>query len=138
VSTRIFLDTLFVVALVNQRDQHHVRATQLADRYEGRQFLVTDAVLLEIGNALARNFKEQAIKVLDDLLTSDDVQVVHLTPALFDAAYSLFRRHRDKSWGLVDCVSFVAMTQEGVTESLTFDQHFSQAGFQTLMRDTGL
>lgn len=54
-SNQIFVDTLFVVALINQRDQYHQQASELADRFEGHPLLVTDAVLLEIGNALSRS-----------------------------------------------------------------------------------
>jgi uncharacterized protein len=61
---RVFVDTSFIVALVNEKDQHHARAAELAALFDGYPLLTTDAVLLEIGNALARNFKEQAVKCL--------------------------------------------------------------------------
>lgn len=57
-SSRIFIDTLFVIALINRRDQYHKQASELADKFEGDPLLVTDAVLLEIGNALARSHKQ--------------------------------------------------------------------------------
>jgi hypothetical protein len=57
------------------------------------------------------------------------VTVVTLTPDLFESAFDLYRRHTDKQWGLVDCVSFVVMRQTGLTTALAFDQHFVQAGF---------
>jgi predicted nucleic acid-binding protein len=135
VSTQIFIDTLFVVALINRRDQHHQRATTLTDQLEGRQFLTTDAVLLEIGNALARNYKPQAIQVIDRFLSSDDIELVRLTPPLFEAAYTLYRTHLDKECGLVDSISFVVMRQAGIQEALTFDHQFIQAGFRALMRE---
>jgi len=47
----------------------------------------------------------------------------------------LYRQHRDKSWGLTDCVSFVLMRQEGIAETLTADVHFRQAGFKALLLD---
>jgi predicted nucleic acid-binding protein len=92
-------------------------------------------VLLEIGNALARNFKRQAIEVIDDLLGSSEVEIVRLNPQLFDRAYALYKQYQDKEWGLLDCVSFVVMRDAGVNNALTFDQHFAQAGFQALMRE---
>lgn len=55
--------------------------------------------------------------------------MVHLTPELFESAFSLYRRHTDKQWGLVDCVSFIVMGRMGLTTALAFDQHFVQAGF---------
>ena len=123
-SKAIFLDTLFFVALVNDRDQYHDRADAFPPGLSGRQFLTTDAVLLGIGNSLARAFKTRAIEIIDYLLTSDDVKVVRLTPTLFDEGFALYRKHRDKEWGLVDCISFVVMRQAGVVEALTFDQYF--------------
>ncbi len=59
---------------------------------------------------------------------------MRLTPQLFEQAFNLYKTHEDKAWGLVDCISFVVMKQTGMTQALTFDQHFVQAGFQALMR----
>ena len=52
---RVFVDTSFVVALVSEKDQHHTRASKLAEMFDGQPLITTDAVLLEVGNALARN-----------------------------------------------------------------------------------
>jgi predicted nucleic acid-binding protein len=134
VPDRTFIDTLFVVALVNHRDQYHQRAAELADRFEGSTFLTTDGVLLEIGNALARNYKQQAIEIIEHFLSSQDVEVARLTPELFGEAFALFKTHQDKEWGLVDCISFTVMRKTGARNALTFDQHFVQAGFKALMQ----
>lgn len=134
-SKTTFIDTLFVVALINQRDQFHSRAVELAERFEGQPFLITDAVLVEIGNALARNYKPQAIETIDHFLSSEDVELVRLTSTLFTEAFTLYRTHRDKEWGMTDCISFVVMRQKGVYDALTFDQHFVQAGFRALMQE---
>ena len=134
-SDRVFVDTLFIVALINQRDAYHAQASELAKLYDGQPVITTDVVLLEIGNALARNFKQQAIEVIDNLLSSDETRIVRLDPQLFDRAYSLYKQYQDKEWGLIDCISFVVMRDSGVNDALTFDQHFIQAGFQALMRE---
>jgi predicted nucleic acid-binding protein len=60
---QIFIDTSFIVALINERDQYHARAVKLADRYDGQSLIVTDAVLLEVGNALSHGYKLEAIQV---------------------------------------------------------------------------
>ena len=133
--SKIFVDTLFVIALINRRDQYHQQATGLADMLEGYPLLVTDAVLLEIGNALARGYKKEAVEVIEQFLSSDEVEIVRLTPELFEEAFALYKSYQDKDWGLVDCISFVVMRQAGVREALTFDRHFVQAGFQVLMQE---
>ncbi|MBN3881031.1 MAG: type II toxin-antitoxin system VapC family toxin [Nostoc sp. JL23] len=131
---KIFVDTLFVVALINQRDQYHQRASELADSLETQLLITTDAVLLEIGNALARNYKNEAVEIIEHFFGSDEVEIVRLTPELFAQAFTLYKTHQDKAWGLVDCISFVVMKQAEVSQALTFDRHFVQAGFQALMR----
>jgi predicted nucleic acid-binding protein len=133
VPNRIFIDTLFVVALINPRDQYHAKAVALATNYEASQLLTTDAVLLEIANGLARNYKEEAIEIIEDFFASEEVEIVRLNSQLFERAFDLYKRYKDKSWGLIDCVSFIVMTDAGITEALTFDQHFEQAGFTALM-----
>ena len=130
----MFVDTQYVIALTNRRDQHHDRASVLSDEHDSAALIPTDAVLLEIGNALARGFRNAAVEVIRRFLDAGNVQIVRLTADLFDRAFALFRAHQNKEWGLIDCVSFVAMCDAGVTEALTFDQHFVQAGCRALMR----
>ncbi|HEV7669508.1 MAG TPA: PIN domain-containing protein [Thermoanaerobaculia bacterium] len=130
--TRLFVDTSFVIALINKRDRNHEQATRLAAEYGSRRLLTTDAILLEIGNALARSFKPQAVEVIEHFLTSADVEVVRLDAETFESAFDLYRSHRDKSWGLIDCHSFVVMRQAKVENALDFDVHFGQAGFRSV------
>ena len=111
---RVFIDTSFVVALVNEKDQHHQRASELADLFDGYPLITTDAILLEVGNALARNFKEQASETIEDFLTSDEVEIVNLDATLFHSAFELYRAHQDKTWGMTDCISFVVMQERGI------------------------
>ena len=106
----------------------------MADKLAGQPLLITDAVLLEIGNALARNYKAEASEIIDDFFRAEEVELVRLTPALFNAGFALYQQYQDKAWGLVDCISFSVMRQYHVIEALTFDQHFVQAGFHALMR----
>lgn len=127
---RLFVDTGYILALVNENDQHHAEALALSERFDGHAIVVTDAVLLEIGNALSRIDRSSAVQIIDGLRSGADTSVVHLTPELFAAALDLYRRHADKQWGLVDCLSFVVMRRMQLTTALAFDQHFVQAGFR--------
>ena len=130
--SQAFLDTGFVIALINERDQYHQQALDLADIYEQYLLVITDAVFLEIANALSRNYKQEAIQVIEELNSSENVEVVRLMPELFERAFDLYKKRQDKSWGLVDCLSFIIMQDQNINFALSFDQHFIQAGFQLL------
>ena len=123
-----------MVALVNKNDQNHRFAWDLSRQYSGKRLVTTDAILLEIGNALSRNFKRESVEIIEEFLTSDDVQVIHLHPQLFRKAFDLYKSRSDKLWGLIDCVSFVVMKEIGITDALSADKHFEQAGFNILIK----
>jgi len=133
---KIFIDTSFVIATTNARDRHYRKARELAASLKTMQFLTTEVVLIEIGNSFARGFREDATAIINEFLNSENVEVVRLTQDLFEKAFGLYQSHRDKDWGLGDCISFVAMRQAGVQDALTHDHHFVQAGFHALMRET--
>ncbi len=129
---QIFIDTGFIIALVSERDDYHQQALELADMLETAYLITTDAVLLEIGNGLSRQYKQEAIQIIDGFITSENVEVVELTPELFIKAFAKYRNYQDKQWGLVARLSFVVMWDRGISKVLTFDRHFAQAGFQVL------
>jgi predicted nucleic acid-binding protein len=47
----------------------------------------------------------------------------------FRRALEIYEKYDDKTWGLVDCMSFIVMGEHGLTDVLTFDADFSAAGF---------
>ena len=93
--------------------------------------------MINIINGLlsSRSYKQEAVEIIEQFLAAEEVEVIHLTPRLFAQAFTLYKTHQDKTWGLVDCLSFIVMREAGVGQALTFDHHFVQAGFQALMRE---
>ncbi len=130
---KLFIDTAFVAALINKKDQYHKQALVLSKKYENVLMVSTDVVLFEIGNALAKNYKKEAVKIIQIFCSSDEITVVKLNPALFKKAFDIYKRYDDKGWGMVDCLSFVVMRENNITDVLTCDKHFEQAGFNALM-----
>ena len=129
---RIFLDTSFVIALINEKDQYHDQAEAWSFRFANSALLTTGAVLLEIGNAMARDFRAEALSIIRVLSRSSRVEIVEIDSNLMEKGLAVYEKYADKRWGLVDCVSFVVMREAGVTQALTFDQDFEQAGFTVL------
>lgn len=136
--SEIFLDTAYAIALSAPTDAHHERAILLAGRLEveGTRLVTTQAVLLEIGNALSRlRYRKAAVELLDSLHQDPSVEVVPFTERLYEEAFRLFRERQDKEWSLTDCLSFVIMQERGLASALTTDEHFHQAGFRVLLRE---
>jgi predicted nucleic acid-binding protein len=134
----VFLDTAYAIALSAPADQLHESAVRLAERIEAENvsLVTTRAVALEIGNALSKlKYRRAAVELLASLEDDPSVEVVPLSEGLYGQAYQLFRGRADKEWGLTDCVSFVVMRERGLTEALTADEHFQQAGFRALLRE---
>jgi predicted nucleic acid-binding protein len=135
-SREVFLDTSYAIASVAPRDRHFARAQLLADHLELQRtrFVTTQAVILEIGNALARSrYRHTAVTLIGQLRADPDVEILPLNEDLLDAGVQLFQSRPDKEWGLIDCLSFVVMRERGLTDALTADDHFRQAGFRALL-----
>ncbi len=134
----VFLDAAYAIALAAPSDQLHARAVALAEQLEADQtrLVTTQAVLLEIGNALSKQrHRAAAVQLLSSLQVDPSVEVVVLSTELCAKAFDLYRGRPDKEWGLIDCVSFVVMETRGIAEALTADEHFEQAGFRALLRE---
>jgi len=135
----VFLDTSFIVALENNRDPHHTKAKKL-DRKLLKQkatFLLHSGVLLEIGDGFARlERRRKGIELLRRFRREAGYLIMPITSALQEEAEMLYSERQDKEWGVTDCVSFVLMRSEGITDALTADIHFRQAGFNALLLDS--
>lgn len=132
----IFLDAAYVIALSSPKDQYHNRAKLIAEQLEvdGSRMITTRAVILEIGNALSKQqYREAAIELLDSLEEDSNVEIIPLTENLYRRGFQLFRERSDKEWGITDCLSFVIMKDRNLTDALTTDEHFKQAGFRILL-----
>lgn len=133
----IFLDTSFSIATAIVKDEFHERAIHLAKKIEAEdtQIITTQAIILEIGNALSKSkYRQSAVGIIQRLESDSNVSIISLTDELYAAAFELFSNRTDKEWGLVDCVSFVVMRERKITAALTADEHFVQAGFRALLR----
>jgi predicted nucleic acid-binding protein len=75
------------------------------------------------------------VQAADVIRHRNDFHVVSFIEAEFPAALDLFRRRSDKNWSLTDCSSFLIMQKMAISEALTYDLHFEQAGFRALLRD---
>ena len=133
-----FLDTSYAIALSSPADDYHNKAVVIAQQLKASKTLLitTRAIILEIGNALSKQkYRSKSIKLLSSLENDKMVIIIPLSETLYQRAFQLYCRRKDKNWGIVDCISFIVMEDRKITEALTTDIHFQQAGFQALLRD---
>jgi predicted nucleic acid-binding protein len=129
----VFADTTYWIALVVKQDQYHECAQRWSLRITGR-ITTTAAVLLETANALARpSWRAAAVDLMDHLQQRADVSIVALSADLWQRGWDLYRSRTDKAWSLTDCVSFLVMQDSRLTDALTADEHFLQAGFRAVL-----
>lgn len=132
--SRVFADTFYFLAVLNRRDPAHEPAlTFYGD--SAFQFVTTEWVLTEVADATAEPGLRAGFKSFFELLENDgQVKVIPANHELFRRGLTLYFQRPDKTWSLTDCISFVVMTDEGLTEALTGDRDFEQAGFTALLR----
>lgn len=133
---RMLLDTAFVQALLNRRDQYHSRARALLPRVrEAAEVWVTEAVLVEVGNAMSAFDRVAAARFISQCYQTPNMRVVSVDSSLLRRALQLYRARHDKLWGLTDCISFVVMEEHGLSAAVTTDAHFHQAGYWALLAE---
>jgi len=131
-----FLDTNGWLALLNSSDALHSLAettwTGLLKR--GYSVVLTEWIIAETGNGLARtSARKQLSRAVGMIRSSPRARLISISGQLFQRSLDLYASRPDKTWGLVDCASFLVMQDEGIHEAFTNDRHFEQAGFSCLL-----
>lgn len=130
----VFADAFYFVARLNRRDQHHDRVVAFA-RTLRAHLLTTDWILIEVADALAESESRGRLReFILHLRASPACEVIPASRELLDRALEMYHQHSDKHWTLTDCASFVVMRERGLSEALTGDHHFQQAGFTALFK----
>ena len=89
----LFIDTSYILALLNAQDEFHRQAVSLAAQIDG-SLMTTEAVLTEIANALAKpQWRALAIDTINNLRDDNDVEVVSISPKLFSTAMEFYAWH---------------------------------------------
>jgi predicted nucleic acid-binding protein len=74
-------------------------------------------------------------ELYQDLAKERRVTIVPAAQDLFEQGIELFAKRPDKEWSLTDCISFIVMQEYELTDAVTADHHFEQAGFRILLED---
>jgi predicted nucleic acid-binding protein len=136
---KLFVDANYLIALLNPRDELHEKAKSVSAGLGQSRLVTSEMILAEVlafyadkGAPLREAAADTACRLCDD----PNATVMPQTSLLFQEALGYYRALKDKEWSLVDCASMLIMRSEGISEALTHDHHFEQAGFKALLRDS--
>lgn len=130
----VFLDTGAIYALADANDRDHA-AVRAVYHDQERTFILHDLILVEAFSLLTKRLhKQAALRTVSAFRMSPRVEKVPLTPDLLDAGWERCRRFADKEWDWIDCLSFELMEWRRISEALSLDRHFAQAGFTLLVQ----
>ena len=132
-----FMDTAFLIALIDRSDKYHNIAVECYRKLiqENWSVVVTEAILIEMGNGLSElKWRQTAWQWITGIQKSKSIfEVVPVTTEIVRKAIELYGSRLDKEWGLTDCISFIIMKERSLNFALTVDHHFEQAGFAIFM-----
>jgi predicted nucleic acid-binding protein len=132
--TGVFADTVYYLALLNASDGLHAKVVALTSTAPVPQ-VTTTWVLTEVLDAFSPiETRRWAAQFVRDLTADARVVVVPASPELFEAGLRHYEERPDKGWSLTACISFIVMEQRGLTDALSADHHFEQAGYRLMLK----
>lgn len=137
--SKLFVDTSGWGNLVDRSQPFHSLAATLyrLARQQNHKIITTNYIMAELVALLTsplRLTRPQIITFVESLRQSPYIEILHIDAETDTKAWQLLSSREDKNWSLVDCSSFVVMQQKNITEALTNDYHFEQAGFVRLLK----
>jgi predicted nucleic acid-binding protein len=134
---RLFVDTFYLIALSNPRDQWHQRVVVFSQSLTDYRLYTVEEVLAEFltfCSTAGTHIRAEAVRTVRDALYDPQWTVFPQSHTSFLEALSLYESRPDKEYSLTDCVSMQTMRREGMAEVLSNDHHFTQEGFRIMFR----
>lgn len=129
----VFVDASAFVALNNLGDAHAKASWRIFEKLqkESTHLTTTNFVIAEALTVISlRAGRANAIDFGRTVMA--DVEVIRITEMEEALAFERFADISQKDVSFVDCLSFVACEQRGITDVFTFDKDFAKQGFKLI------
>ncbi|AFY79935.1 type II toxin-antitoxin system VapC family toxin [Oscillatoria acuminata] len=135
----VFVDTSGWANLFIKTEPDHPYAVEWFTQARQQKYLMVTSnyIVLELVallNSPLRVPRPQIFQYIDAIHSAPYLQLVRVNQQIENAAWELLKKRLDKTWSLVDATSFIIMQQLEITNALTSDHHFDQAGFVRLLK----
>ncbi len=133
---RVFADTYYWIALLNDRDQGHAAAMAISQTLSQATVVRTQEALSEVPTYFCehgRHVRQTVTAFVRNILNDPAITVRPQSTQSFLDGLALNEARPDKGYSLADWISMLAMRQEAIADVLTDDDHFTQEGFTVLL-----
>jgi predicted nucleic acid-binding protein len=125
----ILLDTSFIVAFYNTRDENHQKAVRVMEEIVKEKYgevLITDYIFDESITVIFIRLKSlsKAVKIGEAIIKS--AEIVEIGKSLFDKAWKMFKRQKKTKFSFTDCTTIAVMEDKSIKNIATFDEDFKK------------
>ena len=132
-SQPVFVDASAWVAIANRKDRNHKEAVRIFRRLlssSTRLIATTWTAYEALTIVKSRLGFSQAERLWARIKSRSVVDLIRIDDQIDSDALELFWRHKDKTWGVVDCSSLIVMEIVGCRQAFAYDRHFVEASRQ--------
>ena len=120
----IFIDSSYLIALLNDRDQYHGKAKKIEPTIRKRKKIISQVILTETLNSLSV-FGGKTGKKIYDLINETHTIKYHSSKDFYDNVIEIFIKY-DGTIGFSDCTSISIMKENNIVEIVSFDSDFDK------------
>ncbi|MDR0911439.1 MAG: PIN domain-containing protein [Methanobrevibacter sp.] len=118
----IFVDSTFLIGLVNKKDQWHKDSKRLAPMVKKSERWISNIVMIETLNGLSKLLDGKQVEIVYNSL-NNDYNFYMVDKNIQDKAIQLCKKYNNNV-GYADTTHMVIMEELGINEIVSFDTHF--------------
>jgi uncharacterized protein len=128
-----FCDTSAFIALFSRNDPNlqHAKSVWRKLIQDDARLVTTNYVLVETISIMQRRMGMQAVRDFE-LAFKPELEIVWVDETMHERAMAIMSTLNERNLSLVDCISFVTMRAQEITDAFAFDRHFAEQGFRLL------
>ena len=123
----ILLDTSFIVAFYNIRDENHLRAKNLMpDIINGKYgyLYISDYIFDEVITVIFGRLKNLMKTIHIGEYLRKSTKLLEITGSNFEDAWKIFKKQKETDFSFTDCTSISLMKRMNIKNIATFNEDF--------------